>query len=100
MDGIVISTERVVDVAEKIKSFNKEMNDEFQDLDKAFSRLDNAWNSATGTMVLNKFYSIKDAYQEARFGVMDNFSRFLLEQVAAGYEEAENINSKLADAFK
>lgn len=97
---VIVNTSKVVQVANKISSINTEINNDFDDMEEWVQRLNKNWNSEANSHVIGKFHSIKGALKQSRYDVLDNYSRFLKEQVSDGYEKTENANTKLSDAFK
>lgn len=99
MDNLKINTDAVINTANKIKLSNTQMRDEFQDLERAIGRLDSAWESPASSIVIRKFYDIKSDFFYERYEVLDNFVKYLFQQIGEGYTDTENTNKSLADAF-
>ncbi|ALC89396.1 hypothetical protein AM500_06065 [Bacillus sp. FJAT-18017] len=97
---IEVDVNRVTATAKNIATINKTIRSDFQDVEQAIRSLNSSWNSEAAGAVINHFSSIKNAYFDQRFQVMDDYSKFLLAQVSAGYIETESKNVSLADAFK
>lgn len=100
MGYLKINTDAAVTAAENIKTFNTQINDGFDDVQKAMSQLDSSWDGSAATESIKKFNEIKSNYLEARYNVLDNYSNFLLQLVGAGYVDVETVNLSLADQFK
>jgi len=97
---IVIDTAKVVIAADQISKLNKELDQEFEQLENAIQRLNGRWNSKASEGVIGHFFSIKNSYKEGRYMVMQDYSNFLKKQVSVAYDTTETGNKSLADAFK
>jgi len=94
------NAELVIATADRIKNLNVQMRDEFSSVQDAMNKLDISWESPAATNAINKFNSLKNAYCDARYNIVDNFVAFLYQQVGEGYTQTEEVNISLADQFK
>lgn len=99
-DFIKVDTARVVAAAKNISNLNNKISDEFSSVESAIKGLDNVWSGEASAKGISSFYELKNAFNEPRYTVVDNFVRFLKQQVNAGYTHTENENKSLADLFK
>ena len=95
-----VNTDAVVTVAKNIKRINDDIRNQFSDVESAIRRLDSSWDGSAATNAIGKFNSLKGAYCDNRYKVIENFVNFLLQQVGEGYTQTESANTSLADAFK
>lgn len=100
MDNLKINTDSAVTAARNIGNINKQIRDGFSSVHSAIKQLDSSWDGSASTKAIRKFSEIKQKYSDARFNVVDNYVKFLLQQVGQGYEQTEQANKSLADAFK
>ena len=100
MGHLRIDTAAVAVAAQNIGTINQQIWDGFDLAQSAVKELDKSWDGAASAAAVGKFNEIKSKLADARFAVMETYKRFLLEQVGQGYELAEDVNKKLADAFK
>lgn len=100
MDHIKIDTAKVVNTASRITTINQQIDTEFERMEKAIAHLNNCWQSRASDAVIGRFHSIKHSFKDSRFQVMQNYSKFLVQQVSDGYNKTETVNTNLADAFK
>ena len=100
MGFLKINTDAAVTAAENIKTFNTQINDGFDNVQKAMNQLDLCWDGSAAEESIKKFNEVKSNYLEARYNVLDNYANFLLQLVGAGYVDAETVNLSLADQFK
>ncbi|CEE03253.1 hypothetical protein BT1A1_3472 [Caldibacillus thermoamylovorans] len=99
-EKIVINTDMVEKTAVKIREINNRIKDDFADVETAIRKLDSSWNSQAGKTVIGKFYNFRDQYSDARYQVVNDFSKILMQQVSPDYQKTEKANESLADAFK
>lgn len=103
-DNIKIDTQVVSDVAYKLDSYNTEINNAFEVVNNAINDLNYNWVGNASEQAMSKFYSIKEEFvdrsETSRSGVMQRYVKFLKEQIGQGYEITEEMNTKLAEAFK
>ena len=100
MARLKVDTEQVIAIANKIKSLNNQMRDDFDSVQDAITRLDGTWDGSAATNAISKFNAIKNSYCDARYNVVDNFVAFLHQQVGEGYTQTEAANKSLAEQFK
>lgn len=104
MEKIKIDTQIVSDVADKIASYNQEIDNEFEPVKNAINNLSCNWSGSASEQAMTKFNQIKSQYVEnsetSRFKVIDNYVKVLKQSVGIGYEKAEDVNTQLAEAFK
>lgn len=100
MGAIKVNTGTVVTVAQNIRKANNDIRDLLSPVESAIKTLDNSWDGNASTNAMNKYNSIKNAFCDNRYNVIENFVNFLLQQVGEGYDQTEATNVSLADAFK
>lgn len=100
MADIKIITDLIISTAEEIAVINKSIKEDFEDVKRAMGKLDSSWDGKAATEAMQCFNSINAQFGETRYNIMDNYVNFLRQYVAPSYENAENVNVKLAEAFK
>lgn len=95
----VVNTDRISSSANKLRTVNNNINNEFKTLEKKAKQLDNNWKSAAGDAARTKMYQLFKN-NEARSSVLQNYINMLEQQVNPGYTNSETANTKLADKFK
>lgn len=100
MADLRINTEAVITVANNLKMYNAQMKDEIHNAVTAINKLDKSWDGEAASAAINKFNEIKSKYSETRYDVLDNFVRFLLQEIGEGYTQTEEANKSLASQFK
>lgn len=97
---IKVNTDKVALAATNIARYNQNIKDNFSEPENAIKMLDGFWDGVASENAKNAFYSIKSAYLNDRYNVVDNFVTFLRQQVDEGYTQTETANKSLSDAFK
>lgn len=97
---ISINTDMVLLTATNITGINDNIRDGFSDVEDALSSLNTNWDGTASENAFTQFNAIKDAFCDNRYNVVANYVTFLQQQIDAGYVGVENINNKLAEAFK
>lgn len=99
-DFIKVDTGRVKTAATTIANYNNRIRDDFSSVESAMRALNSAWDSTAAEQAMDSFYNIKNTFHEPRYMVMDNYVKFLQQQVDPGYTQTETVNKFLADLFK
>ena len=100
MGHIKVNTDVVVSVANNVHKINNDVRDQIPSVETAIRTLNNSWEGSVATQAMDTFNSIKNAYCDSHYKVIENFVNFLLTQVGEGYTQTETANLSLADAFK
>ena len=100
MADLKISTDAALMAAERIRAYNAQMRDDFPSVQDAINQLDNGWDGAVADKAKLRFNEMKSEFCNSRYNVLDNYVRYLLQQVDIGYEQTESVNINLADKFK
>lgn len=104
---IKINTTAVRNIVTDLESLNDKMESDFDIIASEVSNLHRGCNSSAMTKASSKFNSFKAKCKgsSGRRAVMKQYTLFLRESVAAGYESTENkntdkANTNLAELFK
>lgn len=100
MPDLKVNTDAVVSAAEHIAQFNKQIKEGISSAQTSMNRLDSEWDGSAAVYAMSKFNEMKNKYSDARYSVLDNYVRFMLEQVGVGYERIEDTNTSLSEQFK
>lgn len=99
-DIIKVDTGGVAAAAENIANYNNRIKDDFSSVESTLRALNNVWDSTAAEHALDSFNEIKSTFLEPRYTVVDNYVKFLQQQVDPGYTNVEKVNTSLADLFK
>ena len=100
MSELNVNTEAIATAADNIDDINGLIHDRFIDLQKEVAKLKGEWQSPASETVMNKFDEIKTCFEDERYTVLQNYVRFLRDVVGVGYEQTEDVNKSLSEAFK
>lgn len=100
MKDLRVDSVAVLTAADKISTINKAIYDKIGDVEVSVTKLNSTWDSPSAAGVIGKFFAIKETYSTSRYDVVENYIRFLHNQVGDGYTTAEELNKTLAEAFK
>ena len=99
MAKLKINTDAAVAVANNIKIYNDELRDKLPNMDNSINALNNSWTSPHAGDFIQNYHTIRKGYGGARYTVLDNYSKFVMEQVGINYEITEENNKSLAEEF-
>lgn len=97
-EGIKISTQVLVDTAEKVRSINKTMDGKLADINKAMNDLEVSWKSDAATEIRGAMNALKPRFEEYK-AVVESYAKFLV-TTAQSYEATETAIQSNASAFK
>ena len=97
---IKVNTEQVEQIAGTIESLNSQLSDSLQNGQNTISNLQNTWEGQASEATIGAFNEFAQKYIKEYYDVIDQYVKFLRENVAAGYFQTETANTNLADAFK
>ena len=100
MSNVKINTDHVLLAAETVSKLNGEIRSDFENVRSAMNQLQNDWEGLASVNAFQKYNEMESSYGESRYQVLNNYVLYLHQQAGEGYEDTENINKTLADAFK
>ncbi len=97
-DGIQISTQVLLDTAEKVRSINGTMDTKLADINKNMSDLEATWKSDAASDIRAAMNALKPRFEEYK-NVVESYAKFLV-NTAQNYETTESSIQNNASAFK
>jgi WXG100 family type VII secretion target len=97
---IKVNTDQVAQIATSIENLNKKLTEELTTGQTTIKNLANTWEGEASQSTINSFNAFATKYFQHYYDVIDNYVKFLRNNVDAGYFETETTNNTLADAFK
>lgn len=94
-----INVELVKDTADRLRSFNLRIDEDFLSMMQTLSRLCRDWNSPAGDKA-QEVISELGRNNEVRSGVLQNYANVLDKYVAVNYINTEDANISMADQFE
>ncbi len=97
-DGIQISTQVLLDTAEKVRSINKTLDSKLADINKNMNDLEATWKSDAATDIRAAMNALKPRFEEYKT-VVESYAKFLV-NTAQSYESTESAIQNNANEFK
>ena len=97
-DGIQISTQVLLDTADKVRSINATLDQKLADINKNMNDLEATWKSDAATDIRAAMNALKPRFEEYK-NVVESYAKFLA-NTAQNYETTEGAIQSNASAFK
>ena len=98
--GIDIDYNSVADSAGRIDRINKDMRNDFGEVNSSIKELDGAWSGHASNAAMDICMKLRDSLVEQQYDVINDFVIFLNSCVIQGYSVQEKIQLKNAYVFK
>lgn len=97
-DGIQISTQVLLDTADKVRTINSTLDQKLADINKNMNDLEATWKSDAATDIRAAMNALKPRFEEYK-NVVESYAKFLV-NTAQNYESTESSVQTNASAFK
>ncbi len=97
-DTIQISTQVLLDTAEKVRTINSNLDSKLADINKNMNDLEATWKSDAATDIRAAMNALKPRFEEYK-NVVESYAKFLV-NTAQSYETTEGAIQSNASAFK
>lgn len=97
-DSIQISTQVLMDTAEKVRSINNSLDTQLAEINKSMNALEATWKSDAASDIRAAMNAMKPRFEEYK-NVIESYAKFLV-KTAQGYEATESAIQTRANAFK
>lgn len=97
-DGIQISTQVLLETADKVRMINKTLDSKLADINKNMNDLEATWKSDAASDIRAAMNALKPRFEEYK-NVVDSYAKFLV-TTAQNYETTEGAIQSNASAFK
>ncbi len=97
-DGIQISTQVLLDTADKVRTINTTLDQKLADINKNMNDLEATWKSDAATDIRAAMNALKPRFEEYK-NVVESYAKFLV-NTAQAYESTESSVQANASAFK
>lgn len=97
-DGIQISTQVLLDTAEKVRTINSTLDQKLADINKNMNDLEATWKSDAATDIRAAMNALKPRFEEYK-NVVESYAKFLV-NTAQSYDNTEGTIQSNASAFK
>ena len=97
-DEIKVSTQVLLDTAEKVRTINTTMDGKLADINKTMNDLESTWRSDAATDIRAAMNALKPRFEEYKT-VVESYAKFLV-NTAQSYDVTETSIQNTAGAFK
>ena len=97
-DTIQISTQVLLDTAEKVRNINSTLDSKLADINKSMNDLEATWKSDAASDIRASMNAMKPRFEEYK-NVVESYAKFLV-NTAQSYESTESAIQTNAQAFK
>ncbi|HBM98605.1 MAG TPA: WXG100 family type VII secretion target [Ruminococcus sp.] len=97
-DGIQISTQVLLDTADKVRSINTALDSKLTEINQKMNELQATWKSDAATDIRTAMNALKPRFEEYK-NVVESYAKFLV-NTAQSYETTEGAVQNNANAFK
>lgn len=97
-DSITISTQVLMDTAQKVRDINEAMDGKLADINKSMNDLESTWKSDAATDIRAAMNALKPRFEEYK-EVVESYAKFLV-NTAQSYESTEAAIQNNANQFK
>lgn len=100
MTGITLDTEQVLSIASQMENDNKQLQQLLNDSKASVDSLSSYWAGKASDETRSSYESFANKFFQTYYDILDQYVKFLRNNVSAQYEQTEQVNTHLADAFK
>ncbi len=97
-DSIQISTQVLLDTADKVRNINSTLDSKLTDINKSMNDLEATWKSDAASDIRAAMNAMKPRFEEYK-NVVESYAKFLV-NTAQSYESTESAIQSNASAFK
>lgn len=99
-NSIKVSTDQVTQIADHLEQLNKKLTEQLMTSKATIDGLKNIWQGEAAQATVSAFNEFAEAFFENYEKTIEQYVRFLRDNIAQGYFDTEVQNIGLADAFK
>lgn len=100
MAQITLDTEQVLSIATQIESDNKKLKELLETTRSSINSLSATWTGQAADETRSSYESFSEKFFQQYYDILDQYVKFLRNNVSDQYVDGEGTNVKLADAFK
>ena len=97
---ITIDSEQVLAIASQIENDNQQLRQLLDDSKASVDALSSYWTGKASEETRASYDSFAGKFFQTYYDVLEQYTKFLRNNVATQYEQTEQVNTQLADAFK
>jgi WXG100 family type VII secretion target len=100
MSQITLDSEQVLAISSQIESDNQQLQELLNDSKASVDSLSSYWTGRASDETRASYEGFANKYFQTYYDVLNQYVKFLRTNVAAQYEQTEQVNTQLSDAFK
>ena len=100
MTQITLDSEQVLAIASQIENDNQQLQQLLNDSKSTIDSLSSYWTGVAADETRTSYESFANKFFQTYYDILEQYVKFLRNNVAAQYEQTEQVNTRLADAFK
>ena len=97
---ITIDSEQVLAIASQIESDNQQLQTLLNDSKATIDNLSSVWTGKAAEDTRASYDEFAGKFFQTYYDILEQYVKFLRTNVSAQYEQTEQTNVQLADAFK
>jgi WXG100 family type VII secretion target len=97
---ITLDSEQVLAIASQIESDNQQLQQLLSDSKVTVDSLSSYWTGKASDETRSSYESFASKFFQTYYDILNQYVKFLRGNVAQQYEQTEQVNTQLADAFK
>lgn len=98
--ALTLDTDQVVSIASQIESDNNGLKELLEQTKGTIDSLSSTWIGKAADETRASYEQFAGKFFQQYYDVLDQYVKFLRNNVVNQYEQTETINTQLADAFK
>jgi len=100
MTQITLDSDQVLAIASQIESDNQQLQQLLNDSKASVDSLSSYWTGKASDETRSSYETFANKFFQTYYDVLNQYVKFLRNNVATQYEQTEQVNTQLADAFK
>lgn len=100
MVQMTLDTEQVRSIATQIENDNNSLKEKLEQTKATINALSQTWTGTASDETRSSYEGFANKFFQQYYDVLDQYVKFLRTNVAEQYEQTEQANTKLSDAFK
>lgn len=100
MVQMTLDTEQVRSIAAQIENDNNSLKEKLEQTKSTINALSQTWTGTASEETRSSYEGFANKFFQQYYDVLDQYVKFLRTNVAEQYEQTEQVNTKLSDAFK
>ncbi|MCL2157957.1 MAG: WXG100 family type VII secretion target [Oscillospiraceae bacterium] len=100
MTQMTLNTEQVLNIASQIETDNTQLRELLNGSKSTIDSLSSYWTGTASEETQKAYESFANKFFQVYYDILDQYVKFLRVNVAEQYDQTENVNTQLSDAFR